>query len=118
MQDRQAHDQQMDRAEMAHLTDLAELRQRFAQLQSKDNHTPEELAQLDALRNQVIQYQVWFNTTVIKWSCSKTLVQPTSNQLPNQCLLVCTAAWCDRALPTYTMECWCQLQLFKSMSAV
>lgn len=57
-QEREAHEQNMDQSEVAHLNELAELRERFVGLQSKETHTPEELAELDALRNQVIQYQV------------------------------------------------------------
>lgn len=58
VQDRASHQQHMDQADVAHLNELAELRDRFVQLQSKDSHSPEELAELDALRNQVLQYQV------------------------------------------------------------
>ena len=48
----------MDQSEVIHLNELAELRDRFVQLQSKDTHSPEELAELDSLRSQVLQYQV------------------------------------------------------------
>ena len=55
---RQAHEQQMDESEMAHLSELAEVRGRVMELQSKDRHTPEELAELDMLRNRVLDFQV------------------------------------------------------------
>ena len=55
---RQAHEQQMDEAQMAHLNELAEVRGRVMELQSKDRHTPEELAELDMLRNRVLDFQV------------------------------------------------------------
>lgn len=43
---------------MAHLSELAELRERVMQLQSKDSHSPQELAELDLLRNKVLDFQV------------------------------------------------------------
>ena len=73
VQDRAVHEQQMDQSEVTHLTELAELRDRFVQLQSKDSHTPEELAALDALRNQVLQYQVCTFTTVL--DCMLSMIQ-------------------------------------------
>jgi len=45
---KQAHQQKMDESEIAHLSELAELR---------DSHTPDELAELDMLRNRVLGFQ-------------------------------------------------------------
>lgn len=54
----QAHEQQMDESELAHMSELAELRDRVMELQSKDRHTPQELAELDMLRSRVLNFQV------------------------------------------------------------
>lgn len=90
-QEREAHEQSMDLSEVAHLNELAELRERFVGLQSKDTHTPEELAELDALRNQVIQYQVCY----IYRHCLVVSCWPKA-------VCVCYAAWYCRRLPLYT----------------
>ncbi len=47
----------MDESEIAHLSELAELRERVMELQTKDSHTPDELAELDMLRNRVLGFQ-------------------------------------------------------------
>ncbi len=47
----------MDESEIAHLSELAELRERVMELQTKDSHTPDELAELDTLRNRVLGFQ-------------------------------------------------------------
>ena len=54
---KQAHQQKMDESEIAHLSELAELRERVMELQTKDSHTPDELAELDMLRNRVLGFQ-------------------------------------------------------------
>ena len=74
----------MDQSEVAHLNELAELRDRFVQLQSKDTHSPEELAELDALRNQVLQYQVC--STATRFPHVQT--QPGSSWLAMQSTMV------------------------------
>lgn len=47
----------IDESEIAHLSELAELRERVMELQTKDSHTPDELAELDMLRNRVLGFQ-------------------------------------------------------------
>jgi hypothetical protein len=54
---KQAHQQQMDESEIAHLSELAELREQVMELQTKDSHTPDELAELDTLRKRVLGFQ-------------------------------------------------------------
>ena len=48
----------MGASESAHLSELAELRDRVVQLQSKETHSPQELAELDMLRGRVLDFQV------------------------------------------------------------
>ena len=66
---KQAHELQMDESEMAHLMELAELRQRVVQLQAKEEHTPDELAELDMLRNRVLGFQVCNSSSVLPCFC-------------------------------------------------
>ncbi len=66
---KQAHEQQMDESEMAHLSELAELRGRVMELQTKDSHTPDELAELDMLRSRVLGFQVC-RTMLCSWAVS------------------------------------------------
>lgn len=40
------------------MAELAELRERVMELQTKDSHTPQELAELDMLRSRVLDFQV------------------------------------------------------------
>lgn len=54
----QAHEQQMDESELAHMSELAELRDRVMELQTKDRHTPQELAELDMLHSRFLDFQV------------------------------------------------------------
>ncbi|DBB13877.1 hypothetical protein WJX82_005698 [Trebouxia sp. C0006] len=54
---KQAHQQKMDESDIAHLSELAELRERVMELQTKDSHTPDEMAELDTLRKRVLGFQ-------------------------------------------------------------
>lgn len=40
------------------MNELAELRERVMELQTKDSHTPQELAELEMLRHRVMSFQV------------------------------------------------------------
>ena len=48
----------MNESELVHMNELAELRGQVMELQTKDSHTPQELAELDMLRNRVLNFQV------------------------------------------------------------
>lgn len=48
----------MNESELVHLNELAELRGRVMELQTRDNHTPQELAELDMLRSRFLDFQV------------------------------------------------------------
>lgn len=48
----------MNESELVHINELAELRGRVMELQTKDSHTPQELAELDMLRSRVLDFQV------------------------------------------------------------
>ena len=65
---KQTHERQMDASEMAHLSELAELRERVMELSAKDSHTPDELAELDTLRTRVLDFQV-----IVAHICNKPL---------------------------------------------
>lgn len=47
----------MDESKIAHLSELAELREQVMELQTKDSHTPDELAELDTLRKRILGFQ-------------------------------------------------------------
>ena len=61
----------MSESEQVHIDELAELRGRVMELQTKDSHTPQELAELDMLRSRVLDFQVLFHPTPA--SCSPCL---------------------------------------------
>lgn len=48
----------MNESELLHMNELAELRERVMELQTKDSHTPQELAELEMLRHRVLGFQV------------------------------------------------------------
>lgn len=48
----------MNESEVLHMNELAELRERVMELQTKDSHTPQELAELEMLRHRVLGFQV------------------------------------------------------------
>lgn len=52
----------MNESELVHMKELAELRGRVMELQTKDSHTPQELAELDMLRSRVLDFQVFLQS--------------------------------------------------------
>lgn len=50
------------------MKELAELRGRVMELQTKDSHTPQELAELDMLRGRVLDFQVFFQPPPVSGS--------------------------------------------------
>ena len=51
----------MNESELLHMSELAELRERVMELQTKDSHTPQELAELEMLRHRVLGFQVQYH---------------------------------------------------------
>lgn len=55
----------MNESELLHMNELAELRERVMELQTKDSHTPQELAELEMLRRRVLGFQVLLHASCL-----------------------------------------------------